>query len=96
MEEIYLSAFDSWRKFDHNMCEGIECQTLDLNIMSFYFVNDMFDIIKRQKDFSFYLAMFQIEATRYFFLKIKFKVKLFLHIYKIRRVLRACIFNVNG
>ena len=27
----------------------------------------MFDIIKRQKDFSFYLAIFQIEATGDFF-----------------------------
>ena len=79
MEKVYLSAFDSWRKFDHNMCEGTECQTLNSNIMSPYFANDMFDIIKRQKDFSFYLAIFQIEATGHF-LKKKFKVKLFLHI----------------
>ena len=67
MEEVHLSAFDSWRKFDHNMCEEIECQTFDSNIMSPYFANDMFDIIKRQKDFSFYLGIFQIEATGHFF-----------------------------
>ena len=67
MEEVHLSAFDSWRKFDHNICEGIECQTLDSNVMSPYFANDMFDIIKRQKDFSLYLAIFQIEATGHFF-----------------------------
>ena len=35
--------------------------------MSRYFANDMFDIIKHQKDFSFYLAIFQIEATGHFF-----------------------------
>ena len=68
MEEVHLSAFDSWRKFDHNMCEGTECQTLNSSIMSPYFANDTFDIIKRQKDFSFYLAIFEIEAI---FLKIK-------------------------
>ena len=48
--------------------------------MSTYFANDMFDIIKRQKDFSFYLAVFQIEATGHFVEK-KFKVKLFLRIF---------------
>ena len=49
------------------MWEGIECQTLDSNITSPYFANDMFDIINRQKDFSFYLAIFQIEAAGHFF-----------------------------
>ena len=67
MEEVHISAFDSRRKFDHNVCEGTECQTLNSSIMSPYFANNMFDIIKRQNDFSFYLAIFQIEATGYFF-----------------------------
>ena len=58
MEEVHLSS-------------GIECQTLDSNIMSPHFANDLFDIIKRQKDFSLYLAISQIEAT----VKMKFKVK---------------------
>ena len=49
------------------MCEGTECQTLNSSIMSSYFANDMFDIVKRQKDFSFYLAIFQIEAKSHFF-----------------------------
>ena len=48
MEEVHLSAFDSWR-------------------MSPNFANDMFDITKHQKYFSFYLAIFQIEATDHFF-----------------------------
>ena len=67
MEEVQLSAFDSWRKFDHNMCEGTECQTVNSNIMSPYFANGMLDIIKHQKDFSFYLAIFKMEATGHFF-----------------------------
>ena len=50
MEEVHLSAFDSWQGFDHK-CEGTECETLNSNIMSPYFANDMFDIIKRQKCF---------------------------------------------
>ena len=35
--------------------------------MSPYFANDMFVIIKHERDFSFYLAIFQIEATGHFF-----------------------------
>jgi hypothetical protein len=34
--------------------------------MSPYFPADMFDISKRQKDFSFHLALFQIEVKGYF------------------------------
>ena len=67
MEEVHLSAFDSWQKFDHNLWKGTECQTLNSSIMSPYFANDMFNIIKRQKDFSFYTPIFQIDATGHFF-----------------------------
>ena len=35
--------------------------------MTPYFADDMCDIIKHQRDFSFYLAIFQIEATGHFF-----------------------------
>ena len=70
MEEVHLSAFDSWRKFDSKICKGTERQTLHSNTMSPYFANDMVDIImyiKHQKDFSFCLSIFQIEATGQFF-----------------------------
>ena len=96
MEEVHLSAFDSWRKFDHNTCEGTECQTLNSSIMNPYFANDMFNIIKRQKDFPSYLAIFEIEATGHFFKNKSSKSSYFYIFYKIRRVSRACIFNVNG
>ena len=72
MEEVHLSAFDSWRKFDNKICKETERQTLNSNTMSPYFANDMLDIIKHQKDFSFCLSIFQIEATGQFF---KYKVK---------------------
>ena len=77
MEKVHLSAFDSWRKFDYNIYEGTECQTLNSDIMSPYFANDMFDIIKRQKDFSFYFAIFQIEATGHFFKFVEFRELVF-------------------
>ena len=59
-----------------------------------HFANDMFDISKRQKDFSFHLAIFQIEAS-YHVLKNAVQIKPFLAIFKIRRVPQAFL-NVNG
>ena len=53
--------------------------------MSPYFANDMFDITKRQKDFSFHLDLFHFGATGRL-----------LHIFKIRRISQASIFTVNG
>ena len=50
-EEVYLSAFDSRQKIDHNMRKATGCQTLTSNVMSPYFVNDMFNTTKRQKCF---------------------------------------------
>lgn len=66
MKEVHLSSFDSWQKFDHNTCEATGSQTLGSNIMSPYFPDDIFHTIKRQKGFSFHLAIFEIEATGYF------------------------------
>ena len=66
MEEVHLSAFDSWRKFNHNKCEGTECQTLNSNIMSPYFANDMFDVIKRQKGVFFLPIYFKLRLRAIF------------------------------
>jgi hypothetical protein len=66
MKEVYLWAFDSWQKFDHNTCEATGSQRLSQNIVSPYFPDDMFDIYKRRKGFSFHLAIFEIEVTGYF------------------------------
>jgi hypothetical protein len=54
----------------------------------------MFDTYKRRKGFSFHLAIFEIEVTGYF-KKMQFKVKLFLHIFKICQISRACILNLD-
>jgi hypothetical protein len=59
-----------------------------------YVPNDMFDTYKRRKGFSFHLAIFEIEVTGYF-KKMQFKVKLFLHIFKICQISRACILNLD-
>jgi hypothetical protein len=66
MKEVHISAFESWQKFDHNTCEATGSQRLSYNIVSPYFPDDMFDTYKRQKVFSFHLAIFEIEATGYF------------------------------
>ena len=47
--------------------------------MSPFFANDMFDIIK-QRDFSFYLAIFQIEAMGHFFKDSVQTQAIFIHI----------------
>jgi hypothetical protein len=60
------------------------------DIVSPYFPDDMFDTYKRRKDFSFNLAIFGA-----IFKKIQFKVKLFLHIFKICQISRACILNLD-
>jgi hypothetical protein len=49
------------------MYEATGSQTLSSNIMSPYFPDDVFDTIKRQKDCSIHLAIFEIEATGHFF-----------------------------
>jgi hypothetical protein len=54
----------------------------------------MFDTYKRRKGFSFHLAIFEIEA-RAIFKKIQFKVKLFLHIFKICQISRASFLNLD-
>jgi hypothetical protein len=54
----------------------------------------MFDKYKRRKGFSFYLTIFEIQAKGYcIFKKMQVKVKLFLHIFKICQISRACILN---
>ena len=63
--------------------------------MSPYFADDMFDIIKHQKEFSFYLAIFQIQATDHFFKNIRSSKSSYFYIfYKIRKLyFQNCIFT---
>jgi hypothetical protein len=55
----------------------------------------MFDTYKRQKGFSFHLAIYLKLRPRAIFKKIQFKVKLFLRIFKICQISRACILNLD-
>ena len=63
--------------------------------MSPYFANDMFDIVKHQREFSFSLDIFQIEATGHFFFKYSLNSSYFYIFYKICRMSRACILDID-